>query len=97
MRFYFMRNTYSAQIEALALVGFRFGFTAFGVAFWKPGKKRRTRWMPHLLMSLMAPTGQCDQVWLFRLNVGRWRIGYRTKGDATPDLATYYEAGLRVG
>ena len=42
---------------------------------------------------------QCDQRWLFLLRWRRgpgipdYRFGYRTRGDATPNLLTYRDAG----
>jgi hypothetical protein len=44
-------------------------------------------------LGLMAHSLQCDQVWLFLIRRGNWRFGYRTRGDATPNIATYYNAG----
>ena len=50
---------------------------------------------------------QCDQRWRFRFRLswkgnprhlrGGWKhaiIGYRTRGDATPNIATYHDGGF---
>ena len=36
---------------------------------------------------------QCDQRW-YGIRIGRLRLGYRTRGDASPDLMTYYDGGF---
>jgi len=47
-----------------------------------------------LAIGLMAHSLQCDQVWIFLLRIGKKRIGYRTHGDASPNLLTYGDAGF---
>lgn len=37
---------------------------------------------------------QCDQRWIFALILGHRRIGFRTRGDATPKIATYKDGGF---
>lgn len=98
MRFYFIRDAYFAQIEAWSVLGFRFGFTAFGLAVWPPTDNRKTMpwWAPHVRLEFGSYVGQCAQRWLFRFVFGKRRIGYRTRGDATPNLATYHDAGFCV-
>lgn len=93
MRFYLIRDCYFAQIEGSALIGLRLGYTTLGLAFWPPRRGRRPWWMPHLRLSLWAHTGQCDQRWVFLIAAGRHRFGFKTRGDATPDLMRYGEAG----
>lgn len=44
-----------------------------------------------------AHTLQCDQRWVFLLRIGNYRFGYRTKGDAKPEYATYEDAGWHFG
>jgi hypothetical protein len=44
-------------------------------------------------IGINAHTLQCNQRWLFLLRVGRKKFGYRTKGDATPNLLVYKDAG----
>ena len=46
-----------------------------------------------LVLLLMYHSLQCDQRWVFALIVGHRRIGYRTRGDATASLATYWDGG----
>lgn len=48
-------------------------------------------------IGIMAHTLQSDQRWIFLLRIGRYRFGYRTKGDANPIHATYYDSGLHFG
>jgi hypothetical protein len=97
LKLYRLSGCYQAQIEAWAIVGLRLGFSAWGVAYWPRERKRMPRWMPHVTLAIWNHTGQCDQRWVFRLNVGRYRFGYRTRGDAKPTYATYYDAGWRLG
>jgi hypothetical protein len=93
MRFYFIRNAYSAQIEASALVGLRVGFTCLGIALWPPKRGHRPWWSPYFHLSLWAHTGQCDQRTVFGVALGRRRFGYVSRGDATPEMWRYYQAG----
>lgn len=53
-------------------------------------------------MGLYAHNLQCDRRWIFlirfnwRTPEGKWsgmRFGYLTRGDATPDLMSYKDAG----
>ena len=48
-------------------------------------------------IGLFAHTLQCDQRWIFLVRFGKYRFGYRTRGDATKDLATYYDGGWHFG
>lgn len=48
-------------------------------------------------LGLLAHTLQSDQRWIFLLRIGNYRFGYRTRGDAKPEHATYYNAGLHFG
>lgn len=41
----------------------------------------------------LAHTLQCDQRWIFLLRWRRRVFGYRTHGDASPNLLTYEDAG----
>lgn len=95
LKFYLHRRCYWSTIEAWCLVGLHIGYTSFGLAFWPRGgpPKRRPWWVPHARLDLWAHTGQCDQRWVFRLTLGRRQLGYRTVGDATPDLWAYGNAG----
>ncbi|HEY3281404.1 MAG TPA: hypothetical protein VGN26_03955 [Armatimonadota bacterium] len=100
LRFYWRPGTYSSQTEAWALLGLRFGTLAFGLARLPPTGRQVYRipwWQPRLMLKVAAPIGQCSQQWLFRVIVGPLSAGWRTRGDARPDLATYYEVGLILG
>lgn len=44
-------------------------------------------------IGLLAHTLQCGQRWIFLLRWGRRRIGYRSRGDASPKLMTFGDAG----
>ena len=44
---------------------------------------------------LMAHSLQCGQVWLFLIRWNHIAFGYRTMGDATPNLMTSKDAGFR--
>ena len=44
-------------------------------------------------IGLLAHSLQCDQRWIFLIRIGRRRFGYRTMGDATPDLLSSTDAG----
>jgi hypothetical protein len=97
---YYIKNSYHSQIEGRrSLVNFRIGYTCFGIAWprrlWK-NKKSEYKYLPHLSISLFAPVGQCGQVRLFKLEAFGISVAYRIKGDATPDLSTYYDAGWEV-
>jgi hypothetical protein len=99
MKAYKLKNCYHSQVEGNALVNIRFGFTCFGIAyphkFWK---KKRTDfwWIPRLSFEFWAHTGQCAQRWIFRFTMLNKRFGYRTKGDSTPSLSSYYDAGWQL-
>jgi hypothetical protein len=95
---YFGRDTYSGGAETWALVGLRCGFACCGV-FVEPrlfNRKRQglARWLPLLLLAVWWPIGQCGQRWLFRIELSRLQIGWRTRGSARLELSTYYDAGL---
>jgi len=36
----------------------------------------------------------CDQRWIFLIRLFGRRFGYRTRGDASPDLMTYHDGGF---
>lgn len=93
---YLIRGCYFAQVEVWAMVGLRLGFTALGLAYRHPWPRRRPWWLPHFRLSIWEHTGQCDQRWVFRIRVGRHSLGFRTRGDARPDLATYGDAGWHL-
>ena len=42
----------------------------------------------------LAHSLQCDQRWLFLIRIGKRRFGYRTMGDATPDILTSQDSGF---
>ena len=44
-------------------------------------------------LGLFAHTLQCDQRWVFLIRIRKHAFGYRTRGDASPDIMTYYDAG----
>jgi hypothetical protein len=90
LTFYLVRECYFAQIEAFALIGFRFGYTAFGLAL----RRKTKRWYPHLRFIINSHTGQCDQRWLFKIIAGKRFIGYRTRGDAKPWMASFGDCGF---
>lgn len=94
-KFFRLTDSYAAQIEAWAIVCLRIGFAAWGVApvSWHT-RKRRPWWTPHVHLTIGSHTGQCGQQWIFRLCIGRTSVGWRTRGDATPNLASYANRGL---
>jgi len=44
-------------------------------------------------IGFLAHVFQCDQRWIFLFRLNKGRFGYRTYGDATPDILTYYDGG----
>jgi hypothetical protein len=48
----------------------------------------------HFAIGINAHSLQCGQIWKFLFRIGKRRFGYRTKGDATKDLLTYYDSGF---
>jgi hypothetical protein len=44
-------------------------------------------------LAILAHTHQCAQVWIFGIRFGKRRFGYRTHGDATPEIMTYKDGG----
>ena len=60
----------------------------------KPGYYKEFK---NAAIGLWAHTLQCDQRWIFLFRLGKYRFGYRTKGDATKDTLTYYDAGWHFG
>lgn len=36
---------------------------------------------------------QCDQRWIFSIGTYGSRLAYRTRGDATPAMLTYFDGG----
>ena len=95
MRFYWIRNSYFAQIEASAVVGLRLGSTCFGVAAPWPPRKLRPWWIPHFTLSLWSHTGQCEQRYIFLVKAGQRACGYLTRGDALPEHWRNEHAGFR--
>ena len=55
------------------------------------GIKLGARWHP-IALALGYHSHQCDQRW-WGIRVGRFRLAYRTRGDATPDIHTYRDGG----
>lgn len=90
---YFIRDSYSSQVEGWAILGFRFGYTCFGVAYWPNNARRFAKWQPNLVLTFWSHTGQCGQRQVFLIEAKSHRFGYRTRGDATPDLLSYNDAG----
>ncbi len=93
---YLLRNCYIAQIESWALLNLRFGYTCLGIAYWPKDKRHRPWWVPHLSLTFWNHSGQCDQHWVFKVELQRLSLGFKTRGDATPDLATYKDAGWHL-
>ena len=46
------------------------------------------------VIGVWAHSFQCDQRWVFLIRLFGRRFGYRTHGDATPDISTYYDGGF---
>lgn len=94
MRFYRLTDCYSAQIEAVALLNLRFGFTCMGVAYWRSWQALRSaawgwrNWFPRVSIELWSHTGQNDMRQIFRLKVNRFSIGWTSAGRLT-DRALY--------
>lgn len=59
--------------------------SVWGGWYWRRGK---------VSLGLLAHALQCGQRWIVLLRVGKRRLGYRTHGDATPDMDTYDSAGF---
>ena len=53
---------------------------------------RRSSWMS-LAVAIGHHSMQCDQRW-YGIRIGQLRLGYRTRGDATPDLDTFNDGGF---
>lgn len=47
-------------------------------------------------VGFLAHSYQADQRWIFLVRVGKWRFGYRTRGDSNPSLLSWYDGGLHV-
>ena len=60
--------------------------SVWGGWYWKSRKG-------YFALSLLGHTLQCDQRWVFMVRIGSRRIGYRTHGDAAPNMLTYHDAG----
>ena len=52
--------------------------------YWNPG------WWA---FGIMAHSLQCDQVGIFLIRYRQWKFGYRTMGDAKPNIVTSKDAG----
>ncbi|MGV3616116.1 MAG: hypothetical protein ACO1SV_12340 [Fimbriimonas sp.] len=96
---YRLPNSYFAQVEGSALANLRIGYTAIGL-YWphllRNGRSKAWRFLPRFSLTLWSHTGSCDQRWVFKIRVGSNYIGYRTRGDATPAMSAYKDAGLRT-
>lgn len=95
---YKVDNRYFSTIEGCALLGLRIGLRGWGIAWWqrRKGGYGPPWFVPRFRLDINMHSGQCDQVWLFRVHIMDCELGYKTRGDATPDMMSYYEAGWRV-
>jgi len=95
MQFYLRRGCYFTQIEAYAILGIRLGYSTVGLG-WGIWRKRLPWWMKGPRLTLWSHSGQSDQRWIFRLDVFGRRIGYLTRGDASPEHDAYYTCGWKI-
>jgi hypothetical protein len=98
MKFYYIPNTYSAQIENTGL-SFRFRYTCFGIApktsFWH----RRTIDLPKWYILLFGwhfaffhHTSQRGQWNIFNIHLGALQFWLRTKGDGRDKYTGFHIA-----
>lgn len=86
MRFYYINDSYFTQIEGWSLVGFRFGYTAMGLAWSMAGRKRPPKWSPHVRLTFWSHTGSMDRRVIFRVQVGRHFASLTTRGECGPSV-----------
>lgn len=93
MPFYNFPNTIFTQIQCK---GFWININnhIFG---WAPENWREKSSFPKIGIDIWAHTGSCDQRWIARVVVGNRSFGYRTRGDATPDMMAYEDGGWYFG
>jgi hypothetical protein len=90
MKFYHFPSAYSAQIRAAGLsLNFRNRIVGVAPDNWRERSCR----VPRVSLDMFAHTGQSDQVWIFRLTLGRSHIGWRTWGERKPQTCGRYDRG----
>ena len=95
MKFYGLRHTYSSSVESRAIFNIRFGYTCFGLSRRQFSLKNPLRRIfPIFSLVIWNHAAQCGQHYIFRIYILGQMLSWRTRGDATPDLSTYYAAGF---
>lgn len=98
MKFYYITNCYSAQIESAGL-NFRFGYTCFGIApstsFWHRRVIDLPKWYRlifPLSFSFFHHTAQRGQWNIFHVEFGAFEVWLRTKGDGWDEHTGFHVA-----
>lgn len=103
MNFFYLPNTYSAQIEGTGL-SFRFGYTCFGVAphasFWHRRTIDLPKWYRLLFgwhFAFFCHTGQSGRWYIFKIDIGAIQFWYKTIGEGKDEYTGLHIAfrGLR--
>ena len=96
---YFIKHCYSVQVEANAIINFRFGTTCFGFGTKKQIQgRKRTKWYNPFPFTFKfnAYTGQMDMKKLFDIGCNYIRIWYTTKGESRKGNFRWKERGLHI-
>lgn len=89
-RFYFIPNTYSAQIEGGGF-NFRIGYTCIGlriipIKYWR-GRAKDIPFLYKILIPISIGinyhSSQANQINRFRIEIGCFTFGYLSKGERT--------------
>lgn len=98
MQFYYIPNSYSAQIEGTGL-SFRFRYTCFGIApknkFWHRRVVDLPTWYRLLFgwhFGFLFHSAQKGQWYIFKFNLGALQVWWKTKGDGKDEYTGFHIA-----
>jgi hypothetical protein len=87
IRFFFITESYSAQIEGFALLHLRIGYCTTGIAYWPRETRLVPKWLqrilPVLSLTLFSHTGCAGQWDVFAFYLFGLKVGYRTSGESS--------------